>query len=155
MIRDLQPVAGQSLVRGVRRFEMRHVADPVRGNLTMAEFSDDLPFIPCRYFITYAIPASQVRGDHAHLCCSQFVVCVSGCCDVSLDDGLHQDVFHLDRPTLGLLIPPLTWTRVHHRTADSALLVLASHPYEARDYIHDYRRFLTLASTEELQTSQA
>lgn len=155
MIQDLQHVASQSLVRGVRRFEMRHVADPVRGNLTMAEFSDDLPFIPCRYFITYAIPVSQMRGDHAHLCCSQFVVCVSGCCDVSLDDGLHQDVFHLDRPTLGLLIPPLTWTKVNHRTADSALLVLASHPYEARDYIHDYRRFLTLASPEELPPAQA
>lgn len=155
MILDIQPGTCGSLVKGVCRYEMRHVDDPVRGSLTMAEFSDDLPFIPCRYFITYAIPASQVRGDHAHLRCSQFVICVSGCCEVALDDGLHQEVIRLDRPTQGLLIPPLTWTRVHHQTPDSALLVLASHPYEARDYIHDYRRFLTLAAPEEIQTSQA
>ena len=155
MTRDLQSADSQGLVRGVRSFEMRHVTDPVRGSLTMAEFREDLPFIPCRYFITYAIPARQVRGDHAHLRCSQFVLCVNGCCELSLDDGLHQNVFHLDRPTLGVLIPPMTWTRVHHRTPDSALLVLASHPYEPGDYIHDYRRFLALSSREQLQIHQA
>lgn len=142
---ELQPV------RGVRLYEMRQVADPVRGCLTMAEFSDELPFIPCRYFMTYAIPARQVRGDHAHRHCSQFAICVSGCCEVSLDDGLRQGLIRLHRPTQGLLIPPMTWTRVHHCTPDSSLLVLASHSYEPRDYIHDYRQFLTLAAQDESQ----
>ena len=57
--------------------------------------------------------------------------------------------------TLGLLIAPMIWTRVLHITPDSALLVLASHPYEPGDYIRDYRRFLALSSREQLQIHQA
>ena len=53
-------------VRGVRLFEMRHVVDPVRGNLTALEFTEDLPFVAQRIFLTYGIPSLSTRGEHAH-----------------------------------------------------------------------------------------
>lgn len=129
-------------VRGVRLYEMRHVQDRVRGNLSAAEFGNDLPFIPQRYFLTYAIPSEQTRGEHAHRLCSQFLVCVHGECHLRVDDGENCEEFCLNRPTFGALVPPMVWATEHLHSPDSVLLVLASHPYEPEDYIRVYRDFL-------------
>ena len=131
-------------VRGVRLYEMRHVVDPVRGNLTVAEFGETLPFLPKRFFVTYGIPSDQVRGEHAHHLCSQFLVCTHGECHLLVDDGVHCEEFCLNRPTLGVLVPPMIWASEHLHSADSTLLVLASHPYDPADYIRDYAEYLTM-----------
>jgi UDP-2-acetamido-3-amino-2,3-dideoxy-glucuronate N-acetyltransferase len=131
-------------VRGVRLYEMRHVVDHIRGHLTAGEFADDLPFTPQRYFLTYAIPNEQTRGEHAHHRCAQFLVCVHGECHLRVDDGENREEFCLNRPTFGVLVPPMVWATEHLHSADSVLLVLASRPYEPEDYIRDYREFLTM-----------
>lgn len=136
--------AKNSIVRGVRLFELHSVQDAVRGNLTAGEFALDLPFIPRRYFITYSIPTSQTRGEHAHRVCEQFLTCVNGSCIVAVDDGTHREEFHLDRPSLGVYVPPLVWAVEFHHSADSVLLVFASHSYEPADYVRDYSAFLEL-----------
>lgn len=132
-------------VRGVRLFEMRHVVDYERGDLTVGEFGRDMPFIPQRYFITFGIPSAQVRGEHAHKRCAQFLLCVSGRCNLVVDDGFNRCEFRLDRPSLGVYVPPMVWATEHRHTADSALLVFASRPYEPDDYIRDYAAFRALA----------
>ena len=132
-------------VRGVRLYEMRHVLDRVRGNLSAAEFGNDLPFIPQRYFLTYAIPSEQTRGEHAHRLCSQFLVCVHGECHLRVEDGENCEEFCLNRPTFGVLVPPMVWATEHLHSPDSVLMVLASRPYEPEDYIRDYRDFLNAA----------
>ncbi|MFN0079065.1 MAG: sugar 3,4-ketoisomerase [Prosthecobacter sp.] len=129
-------------VRGVRRYEMRHVVDRVRGHLTVGDFGSDLPFIPQRYFLTYAIPSEQTRGEHAHRRCAQFLVCTHGECHLRVDDGENCEEFCLNRPTFGVLVPPLVWATAHLHSHDSVLMVLASRPYEPEDYIRDYRDFL-------------
>ncbi len=132
-------------VRGVRLYDMRHVDDQSRGNLTVGEFGRELPFIPRRYFITYDIPSAQTRGEHAHRRCEQFLICVSGRCNLALDDGIHRVELRLDRPSFGVYVPPMVWATEFKHTADSALLVFASRPYEPEDYIRDYSDFLQLA----------
>lgn len=131
-------------VRGVQLHEMPHVVDPVRGNLTAGEEAGGLPFLPQRYFITYGIPSGQTRGQHAHKSCAQFLICAHGRCRVRVDDGTTREDICLDRPTLGVLVPPLVWAAEDEHSADSALLVLASQPYEPSDYIWDYAEFLTM-----------
>lgn len=128
-------------VRGVRLYEMRHVVDPVRGNLAVVEFADDLPFIPRRYFLTYGIPSVQTRGEHAHRECAQFLVCTHGECHLRVDDGENSAEFCLNRPTFGVLVPPMVWAVEQQHSPDSVLMVLASHPYEPADYIRDYQEF--------------
>ncbi len=135
-------------VRGVRLFEMRHVLDPVRGNLTALEFTRDLPFVPQRIFMTYGIPSELTRGEHAHKLCEQFLVCVHGECHVIVDDGENREEFCLNRPTHGLLVPPMVWAQEHLHSADSVLMVLASHPYEPADYVRDYREFRAMVKGE-------
>ena len=41
----------------------------------------------------------------------------------------------------------MTWGTQYRYSADCSLLVLASHPYDADDYIRDYTSFLAAART--------
>ena len=50
----------------------------MRGTLTVAEISADIPFEPKRYFVVFDVPSSETRGEHAHRECHQFLVCIRG-----------------------------------------------------------------------------
>lgn len=134
----------ESAVRGVKVVQLRHVRDAVRGDLAVIEFAEALPFKPQRCFWTYAIPGRQVRGEHAHRECSQFLVSAHGACRLRLDDGKSSEEIELDCPETGVLVPPMVWAEAGGHSADSVLLVLASHAYDAADYIRDYDEFLRI-----------
>jgi hypothetical protein len=136
-------------VRGVTLHEMRAVQDP-RGDLSAGEVGRDVPFEVKRYFLVYGVPRLEQRGEHAHRHCHQFLVAVAGSLHVIADDGANQQEFVLDRPSLGLYLPPMVWGVQHRHSADGVLLVLASQPYDAADYIRDYREFVALAGTRPL-----
>jgi hypothetical protein len=133
-----------SAVRGVKVVELRHMRDAVHGDLAVIEFAEALPFHPVRCFWTYAIPGSQVRGEHAHRVCSQFLVSAHGTCRLRMDDGISQEEIVLDRPEIGVLVPPMVWAEASGHSADSVLLVLASHAYDPADYIRDYHEFVSI-----------
>lgn len=137
-------VLRESAVRGVTLCELKWIEDRERGNLSVGELGAGLPFAPQRYFITYDVPESDERGKHAHRVCQQFLVCVRGRCSVVVDDGKNREEFLLNRPYLGLLIPPMVWGTQSRYSEDSVLLVFASHAYDAQDYIRDYEEFQRL-----------
>ena len=64
------------------------------------------------------------------------------------DDGTSREVVLLDKPNLGLHMPPLTWGAQYDFSSDAVLLVLASNRYDEDDYIHDYEEFLQLVSAQ-------
>ena len=132
-----------SRVRGVRCYELPFISDP-RGNLTVGEFERTLPFQPRRYFITFDVPNARIRGEHAHRTCEQFLVCVRGSCAVVVDDGRQREEILLDRPTLGVHVPPMIWATEYKHSSDSTLMVFASHYYDPDDYIRDYSDFIAL-----------
>jgi len=137
----LSPTVSRSHVRGVRLFELPHFIDH-RGGLSVGEFGREIPFKALRYFLTFDVPGEEVRGEHAHRTCEQFFICVSGACTVRVDDGVTHEEHVLDRPTLGIYVPPMVWALEHKHSPDSRLLVFASHHYDAADYIRDYNEFL-------------
>ncbi|HSR31217.1 MAG TPA: FdtA/QdtA family cupin domain-containing protein, partial [Anaerolineae bacterium] len=106
------------------------------------EADNPLPFMPRRYFIVFDVPSREVRGEHAHRECHQFLVCIKGNCSAVVDDGQDRAEILLDRPNLGLYIPPLTWATEYKYSPDAVLLVLASDIYRADDYIREYDEFL-------------
>lgn len=128
-------------VPSARLYQLPRVAD-LRGNLSVAEFEEHLPFAPVRYFVVYNVPSQEVRGEHAHKKLHQFLVCLHGSCSVVVDDGTHRDEVALDRPDLGLHIPPMVWATQYKYTPDAVLLVLASEKYDPDDYIRDYDAYL-------------
>lgn len=113
-----------------------------RGNLTFIESARHLPFEIKRIFYVYDVPTGTDRGAHAHKSLHEFVVCLSGSFDVTLDNGFDKKTVHLNRPWLGLHIPPLIWAAEVNFDPGSLLLVLASDYYNKEDYIRDYSDFL-------------
>ena len=103
-----------------------------------------MPFSPQRYFLVFDVPGKEVRGEHAHRASHQFLVCARGSLNVVVDDGVNTEEVRLDRPDLGLHIPPLVWAVQYKYSADAVLLVLASDPYDPADYIRDYDEFLSV-----------
>ena len=49
----------------------------------------------------------------------------------------------LDRPNLGIYLPPMTWWVQYKHSSDAVLTVLASEPYDPSDYIRNYEDFLS------------
>lgn len=131
----------QADVAGVEVFELTAVTDP-RGDLAAAELSELLPFTVARVFTVYRVPDTKVRGEHAHRCCHQFLMCVAGAVTLAVDDGVSRATYRLDRPTLGVHLAPMVWGTQFEYSPDAVLVVFASHPYDADDYIRDYDEFL-------------
>ena len=121
---------------------MPRVTD-IRGSLTVGEFERTIPFEVKRYFMVFDVPSVETRGEHAHRECHQFLICARGTISVVVDDGQNREEFVLDRPDLGLHIPPKTWGIQYKYSSDSLLLVFASHYYDGSDYIRDYDEFIT------------
>ncbi|MEX5719528.1 WxcM-like domain-containing protein [Geodermatophilus maliterrae] len=117
-------------------------ADDLRGSLVAANFEQDLPFVPRRFFTVFGVPSSDVRGAHAHRRCHQLLVCVQGSLNAVVDNGVQRQEFVLDRPDVGLHMAPMTWGTQYRYSADAVLLVLASDPYDPDDYIRDHDDFL-------------
>jgi hypothetical protein len=120
---------------------MRRVAD-ARGALTVGEVPTEVPFSPSRYFAVFDVPSVELRGEHAHKRCQQFLICLHGSCRVLLDDGIQRCEVTLDRPDMGVFMPEMIWGTQYRYSADAVLLVFASRTYEADDYLRTYDDFL-------------
>jgi acetyltransferase-like isoleucine patch superfamily enzyme len=121
------------------------LVNDLRGNLTFGQHDLHLPFAPRRYFVIFGVPGKEIRGEHAHRKLQQFLLCLTGSVSVMVDDGRDRDEVVLDRPDLGLYVPPMVWAAQFHYSADAVLLVLASDVYDAGDYIRSYEEFLQAA----------
>jgi uncharacterized RmlC-like cupin family protein len=112
------------------------------GHITAVNNNAELPFSVKRIFYLYDIPGGESRGAHAHKDCHQFLVAASGSFEILLDDGLTKRQILLNRPDLGLHIPPGIWASEINFSSGAISLVLASHIYNESDYIRDYQDFL-------------
>lgn len=133
----------KKLPSGASLVKLPEIVD-LRGKLSFAEVNQYLPFTPQRYFLVYGVPNQEVRGEHAHKECHQFLVCVSGSLTLITDNGHIKDQVILNTPTIGLLIPATIWGIQFKFTSDAVLLVLASHVYDSSDYVRDYNEFLRI-----------
>lgn len=113
-----------------------------RGALVFGEVGDHLPFLVKRMFMVLDVPDRKVRGEHAHRELHQLLICIDGSCRVALDDGIHHSEVVLDRPDVGVHIPPMIWGTQYDFTPGTQLLVLASDLYDEDDYIRRYDDFL-------------
>ncbi|PBB19534.1 WxcM-like domain-containing protein [Mesorhizobium sp. WSM4313] len=137
-------VAGDRMALGVGGCELwrlPHFSD-LRGELAPLEFGHNLPFKPLRSFLVYGVRSDKVRGEHAHRQCQQFLIATHGRLSVVVDDGHDRKEVSLADPSVGLYLPPGVWGIQYKFQPDTVLLVMASHPYDASDYIRDYSDFL-------------
>ncbi|EHP44950.1 WxcM-like domain-containing protein, partial [Odoribacter laneus] len=58
-----------------------------KGNISVIENNDTIPFEAKRVYYLYDVPGGEARGSHAHKELSQLIIAVSGSFSVTLDDG--------------------------------------------------------------------
>ena len=110
------------------------------GNITSIHNSKEIPFGVKRIFYLYDIPGAS-RGAHAHINCHQFLIAASGSFEILLDDSVTKRHVQLNRPYVGLHIPPGIWASEMNFSSGSICLVLASHEFNELDYIRDYEEY--------------
>lgn len=137
------------MLKDCKLIELPKISD-ARGNLSFIEGNKHIPFDIKRAFYLYDVPTAESRGAHAHRALHQFLVCLSGSFDVQVNDGKEAKIFHLNRPWIGLHIPPMIWAAEINFDSHSVCLVLASALYDEKDYIRDYNEFLKLTAGSRL-----
>ena len=114
-----------------------------RGDLVVIEGEGmDIPFDIKRVFYMYGSDSTVVRGQHANRETEFLLVNVGGSSKVRVDNGRESEVIVLDKPGMGLFLPPMLWKDMYDFSPDSILLVLASRHYDGKEYIRDYQEYL-------------
>ena len=114
-----------------------------RGNLVVIEGEGrDIPFDIKRVFYIYGSDSEVVRGQHANRETEFLMVNVGGTSKVRIDNGRESEIVELNRPGMGLYLPPMLWKDMYDFSPDSILLVLASRHYDAGEYIRDYGAYI-------------
>jgi hypothetical protein len=125
----------------INLIDLPKIVDP-RGNLTVAEENNLVPFDIKRAYWVYDVPAGESRGGHAHKQLRQLVIALSGSFTVTLDNGYERKTVLLNHPWQGLLIDTNIWRTLDDFSSGAVCLVLASEHFSEGDYIYDYNEFL-------------
>lgn len=112
------------------------------GSLIALEENKSIPFEIKRVYYIFDTKEGIRRGFHAHKSLEQVLICVSGSCDILLDDGKEKIVIKLKNRNEGIHIKKMIWREMFNFSADCVLMVLASDLYYEEDYIRNYEEFL-------------
>jgi hypothetical protein len=122
--------------------ELPKISD-VRGNLTPIESHRQVPFDIERVYYIYDVPSGSTRAGHAHKALHQLFLALSGSFMIHLDNGVTKATITLNRPHIGLYVPPGVWRVIDDFSGGGVCLVLASAHYDESDYIRTYSEFET------------
>lgn len=116
---------------------------PSIGYLT-ATTTLEIPFRVRRVFWTYFTPERITRGRHAHKKTTIVIFALTGKISIVTEtlSGVKK-TFILDKPNVGLLIPPMVW-HVQRYSHTAIQLAVASDLYSEKEYIRDYKKFTSL-----------
>lgn len=113
-----------------------------RGNLSIIEENNNVPFEIKRAYWIYDVPGGEKRGSHAYKKTQEFIVALSGSFDVILDDGASRTKYSLNRSYYGLYVPSGLWREMENFSTNSLALILSSTDYSEEDYIMEYQDFI-------------
>ena len=120
-----------------------------KGNLTVVQNGETLPFNVKRVYYLYDVPGGESRGAHAHRDLEQLIIAASGSFTVTLDDGNSKRSFFLNRPYQGLYVKPGLWRDLEDFSSGAVCMVLESEVYQKADYIRNYDEFLVFRKDSE------
>jgi len=138
-----------SYINDVKLIELPKFAD-FRGNLTFVEQNNHIPFAIQRTYWIYDVPGGESRGGHAFKETNEFIISISGCFDVTVDDGTNKKTFRLDRSYYGLYIPNGLWRTMDNFSTNSLALEFADTRYSMKDYVMDYNDYKRMKNNGEI-----
>ena len=135
-------------MKGPRIIELPKIIDQ-RGNLSVVEDGDNLPFKIERSYWIYDVPGGEKRGGHAFKENEELIIALSGGFDVIINDGNKDKIFHLNRSYYGLYVPKGLWRKMENFSTNSVAFVLSSIHYDESDYIRNYEQFKQMKNEKE------
>ena len=124
-----------------RIINLPKIADK-RGNLSLVEENNHIPFKIARTYWIYDVPGGEIRGGHAYYENEEFIIALSGSFDVLLTNCEGETFkFSLNRSYFGLFVPKGWWRQMENFSTNSLAFVCASTVYNADDYIYDFEAF--------------
>ena len=135
----------------VKLIELPKVVD-FRGNLSVIEEMNQIPFEIKRVYWIYDVPGGEKRYGHAFKEQHEFIVALSGSFDIILNDGTEERTYTLNRSYNGVYIPNRIWRRIENFSTNSVALVLSSTHFSPDDYIEDYNEYLQYLQENEEAT---
>ena len=133
----------------VKLLELPKFSDP-RGNLSFVEQNNHIPFKIERTYWIYDVPGGESRGGHAFKETNEFVIAISGCFDVTVDDGFRKKTFRLDRSYYGLYIPCGLWRTMDNFSTNSLALEFADTKYNRNDYVMSYEEYIKMKNNGDI-----
>lgn len=127
--------------KGVKLYKLPKYND-IRGDLSVAEFGKEIPFLVKRSFMVYNVPSEEIRGEHAHKKQDQFLICLRGSINIVVDDGNVSSEVKMTPVSFGLYVPHKIWSIQYKFSPDAMLLVYASGKYDSSEYIRNYDEFI-------------
>ena len=124
-----------------RLIELPRFLDP-RGNLTVIEQCDGVPFAIARCHWIYDVPGGGTRDGHAYRGNEELIIALSGSFSVTVRTERGAETFRLNRSYIGLYVPKGTWREFDDFATNSVVLVLSSAPYSESDYITDFEEYV-------------
>jgi dTDP-4-dehydrorhamnose 3,5-epimerase-like enzyme len=118
------------------------------GQLSVFQAGNGIPYNIKRVFTVLA-NNGDIRGDHAHIGCSQILICLTGEIKLTCDDGQgNKRTFMLTPQSKGVLIPPKIWAIQEYLADQAVLMVICDQEYDPADYLRDYESFIKVIKAE-------
>lgn len=125
-----------SVIKGVDWIEFEVHGDE-RGSLVAIENDKNIDFSIKRVYYIYDTKSEVVRGKHAHKNLNQILLCISGSCDILVDNGIERQVVNLNEKNKGIYIHGFVWREMMNFSANAVLLALVDQGYDTEDYVYD------------------
>ena len=122
----------------------------LRGNLSVIEEFNNIPFKIERVYWIYDVPGGESRAGYALRDTDDFVLALSGSFDVVTHDGIESKTIQLNRSYCGLLIPHELWHEFRNFSTNSLALVLSSRQYDSTQYIRSLEDFILYKQNGEI-----
>jgi oxalate decarboxylase/phosphoglucose isomerase-like protein (cupin superfamily) len=113
-----------------------------RGNLSVIESDNQIPFTIRRTYLIYDVPGGEVRGGHAFLEQKEMIVALSGSLDIIVFDGVKEQKFSLNRSYQGLYIPNGLWRHMENFATNTLVLVISNTNYNENDYVRNKKSYI-------------
>lgn len=113
-----------------------------RGNLSVIESNNHIPFNIRRTYLIYDVPGGEVRGGHAFLEQKEMIIALSGSLDIIVFDGVKEQKFLLNRSYQGLYIPNGLWRHMENFATNTLVLVISNTYYDESDYIRNKKLYI-------------
>ena len=113
-----------------------------RGNLSVIESNNHIPFDIRRTYLIYDVPGGEVRGGHAFIEQKEMIVALSGSLDIIVFDGVEEQKFTLNRSYQGLYIPNGLWRHMENFATNTLVLVISNTDYNENDYIRNKKLYI-------------